>query len=43
MPKIYKQLTDLIGHTPLLALERLGKAHNIYANLIAKVEGSGWR
>ncbi len=38
MARIYKQLTDLIGHTPLMVLERLGKAHNINANLIAKLE-----
>ena len=28
MAQVKKQLTELIGHTPLLELERLEKAHN---------------
>ncbi|WP_300728211.1 cysteine synthase A [uncultured Bacteroides sp.] len=38
MARIYKQLTDLIGHTPLVELSRLAKAHDAKANIIAKVE-----
>lgn len=38
MAHIYKQLTDLIGHTPLVELSRLAKAHGAKANIIAKVE-----
>lgn len=38
MARIKKQLTDLIGHTPLLALERIGHLHHTEANLIAKLE-----
>lgn len=38
MVKIAKQLTDLIGRTPLLELERYGKKHNLNAKLIAKIE-----
>lgn len=35
--KIAKRLTDLIGNTPLLSLERYGKMHNV-DNIIAKLE-----
>ena len=38
MPKIYQNLTELIGSTPLLQLNRYGKAHGVQANLIAKLE-----
>jgi len=38
MVKIAKQLTDLIGKTPLLELERYGRVHNLNAKLIAKIE-----
>ena len=38
MPKIYQNLTELIGRTPLLQLNRYGKAHGVKANLIAKLE-----
>ena len=38
MAKIYKQLTDLIGHTPLLELRRMGKRNEIEATLIGKLE-----
>lgn len=38
MARIYKQLTDLIGQTPLIELSRLAQAHNAKANIIAKVE-----
>lgn len=38
MARIYSQLTELIGHTPLVRLDRLAQKHNLQANLIAKVE-----
>ena len=38
MAQVKKQLTELIGHTPLLELERLEKAHNTQARIIAKLE-----
>lgn len=38
MARIYKQLTELIGQTPLIELSRLAQAHNAKANIIAKVE-----
>lgn len=38
MSKIYKNLTDLIGNTPLLELENYNKKNNIDARIIAKLE-----
>ena len=38
MTKIAKQLTELIGHTPLLALNRFSAAHGLTTPLIAKLE-----
>ena len=38
MKKIAKQLTDLIGNTPLLELSRYSTKHNLSANVIAKQE-----
>lgn len=38
MSKIAKNLTDLIGNTPLLELASYAKAHNLEAKLIAKLE-----
>ena len=38
MANIKKSLTELIGNTPLLALEKLGEAHQAQAHLIAKLE-----
>jgi len=38
MTKIAKQLTELIGNTPLLELNRFSEAKNISTPLIAKVE-----
>ena len=38
MARIYKKLTDLIGHTPLLQLNALAEAHHAQANVIAKLE-----
>lgn len=38
MAKIKKELTELIGHTPLLELSRLGKTKDIKAQIIAKLE-----
>lgn len=38
MAHIKRQLTELIGHTPLLALERISKAHQVKTTLIAKLE-----
>jgi len=38
MPRIYKNLVDLIGKTPLLELTRYEKKHGLQANVIAKLE-----
>ena len=38
MANIKKQLTELIGHTPLLELQRMAKAHQAQATVIAKLE-----
>jgi len=38
MSKIAKNLTDLIGNTPLLELSNFNKAHNLDATIIAKLE-----
>lgn len=38
MAKIYQQLTDLIGNTPLLELRNIEKAEQLEARLIAKIE-----
>lgn len=38
MTKIYESLTDLIGHTPLLALNRFSKLKGIKTPLIGKLE-----
>lgn len=38
MANIKQQLTELIGHTPLLALNRIGQKKNIQAEIVAKVE-----
>lgn len=38
MSNIYQNLTDLIGRTPLLQLNKYGADKNVSANLIAKVE-----
>lgn len=35
---VYKQITDLIGSTPLLHLKKIEKLHNIDAKIIAKLE-----
>ena len=36
MTRIHQHLTELIGHTPLLALTRLQQKYQTKANLIAK-------
>ena len=38
MARIYNQLTELIGRTPLLRLNTLAQAHHAQANVIAKLE-----
>lgn len=38
MAKIYKQLTELVGHTPLVEVQRLAAAKGAKAQVIAKVE-----
>ena len=40
MTNIYQSVTDLIGHTPLIELNRYSKQHNLKARLIAKLESS---
>jgi len=38
MAKIYKNLTELIGRTPLLELGNYAKRHGLLAELIGKLE-----
>lgn len=38
MSHIYTKLTDLIGHTPLIRLNRLSEAYGTQGNVMAKVE-----
>ncbi|MFD0621077.1 MULTISPECIES: cysteine synthase A [Paenibacillus] len=38
MPNIYKNLTELIGNTPLLELSNYNKIHQLEASIIAKLE-----
>lgn len=38
MKRINQQLTDLIGNTPLVALQRLPETENVKANILAKLE-----
>lgn len=38
MAKIHQQLTELIGHTPLLELQKLSRAYQSKARVIAKLE-----
>jgi cysteine synthase A len=38
MAKIYKQLTDLVGNTPLVELARISKKVNAQAEVVAKLE-----
>lgn len=38
MAKIHQQLTELIGHTPLLELQKLARLHQSKARIIAKQE-----
>lgn len=38
MSKIYKNLTDLIGRTPLLELSNYNNKNNLKANIVAKLE-----
>lgn len=38
MSKIYKNLTDLIGRTPLLELSTYNNRNNLKANIVAKLE-----
>jgi cysteine synthase A len=40
MTNIYQSVTELIGHTPLVELNRYGKRHMLKARLIAKLESS---
>lgn len=37
--KIARDVTDLIGYTPLLSLRRFGETHQLKAALLAKLEG----
>ena len=38
MANIYQSVTELIGHTPLLAAKKFAKAHDLPANIVAKLE-----
>ncbi|MGN0233547.1 MAG: cysteine synthase A [Bacteroidaceae bacterium] len=38
MAKIYEKLTELVGHTPLVDLQRLAAKKNVQAQVVAKVE-----
>ncbi len=37
--KIYQSITELIGNTPMLELNKLAKEKKLYAKIIAKLEG----
>lgn len=39
MSKIYKSVSELVGHTPLIELVNFEKNNNLEATIIAKVEG----
>lgn len=36
--RIYSSLTELIGHTPLLEVQRIAKAENLKAKVVVKIE-----
>ncbi len=36
--KIYKSITDTVGDTPIVRLDKLAKKHRVRANLLAKLE-----
>ena len=38
MAKIYSQLTELIGNTPLLEIKNIEKAEHLKARLLVKIE-----
>lgn len=38
MSNIKNNMTELVGSTPLLRLDRIGKAHNVLGNIIGKLE-----
>ena len=38
MTKIYRQITDLIGHTPLVELSKYSKFRGVETPVIAKIE-----
>ncbi|MDE6832063.1 MAG: pyridoxal-phosphate dependent enzyme, partial [Muribaculaceae bacterium] len=38
MARIYKNLTELIGHTPLLEVEAIEKALSLKAKVVVKIE-----
>ena len=38
MANIYQSVTELIGHTPLLAAKSFAKAHELSANIVVKLE-----
>ena len=38
MANIYQSVTELIGHTPLLAAKKFAKAHDLPANILVKLE-----
>ena len=36
--KVYSSISELVGHTPLVQLQRFAAARGLKANLLAKVE-----
>ena len=38
MANVYQSVTELIGHTPLLAAKNFAKAHDLSANIVVKLE-----
>ena len=38
MVNVYQSVTELIGHTPLLAAKNFAKAHDLSANIVVKLE-----
>ena len=39
MSKIYKSITDLVGHTPLVELVNYNAKNELGATIVAKIEG----
>lgn len=38
MSRIYRNLTELIGHTPLMEVQNIGQAEDLKARVLVKIE-----